>query len=627
MKYLLTISLFIFGTLSAFSQWVSQSIDLNPGWNAIFFEVQPLPAEADTVFEGLPIESVWEWNRTERIIEFVQDPNDLLPRLPEWSTFFPEGSENRFLSNLLDIQGSRPYLVKVAGSSAVTLTVRGTPCPPKAKWVPNSFNFVGFHVASGGAPTFRDYFRDSPAHDAQQIFSLGSNGKWAFTSNIAQIEKGRGYWVKTKGASEFTGSIEVKSPVARAIDFGAVLESTNLEIHNHSSELATVTITPTESEARPTELSQYAEVSGIVPLLLRDPLSASAEYPMGRWLPFTTAQAISVEGGEQRYLELAIDRSSMGGVQGNVFQSLLEVTNGNGTQQTIGVSASIERPFVAGEARVLSNEKSKSTQKSASEPSRFAGLWVGSVRLDKVNWLGGVPESIDVINPNYDGANRAQPRPTDSEFNFRIILHMDATGNVKLLQKVIQVWENGTMAPDPDNAGLNIVDESGRYRLFSSEQAAADYEGATIRSNSSVPRRLSTAAYPLRAPLEMSLSGDIGGGGSLSGLILLSHTDPLNPFQHVYHPQHDSLDARYNDTLPPGAESFTIQRSISFEFTTDPPIGEPLPGWGSTELGGNYGESITGIYGGDRNGDGSPDPINISGTFTLRRVSLIGTLD
>ena len=51
------------GTWSSFGQWTTQTISLQPGWNAVFLEIQPEPSESDAVFAGLPVESVWRWNR------------------------------------------------------------------------------------------------------------------------------------------------------------------------------------------------------------------------------------------------------------------------------------------------------------------------------------------------------------------------------------------------------------------------------------------------------------------------------------------------------------------------------------------------------------------------------------
>ena len=45
------------------AQWRTQTIQLQPGWNAVHLEVQPEPRILDEVFAGLPVESVWKWDR------------------------------------------------------------------------------------------------------------------------------------------------------------------------------------------------------------------------------------------------------------------------------------------------------------------------------------------------------------------------------------------------------------------------------------------------------------------------------------------------------------------------------------------------------------------------------------
>ena len=41
------------------AQWVEQSYQRQPGWNSIYLEVDPEPEQADLLFAGLPIASVW----------------------------------------------------------------------------------------------------------------------------------------------------------------------------------------------------------------------------------------------------------------------------------------------------------------------------------------------------------------------------------------------------------------------------------------------------------------------------------------------------------------------------------------------------------------------------------------
>jgi len=104
----------------------------------------------------------------------------------------------------------------------------------------------------------------------------------------------------------------------------------------------------------------------------------------------------------------------------------------------------------------------------------------------------------------------------------------------------------------------------------------------------------------------------------VSATIDLDYDDPLNPFLHRYHPDHDNLNARYTQQLPPGVESFTIQRQVELTFTADPPDALPLAGWGDTQLGGQYRETITGVH---------AEPIYIEGAFRLQKVSNISSIN
>ena len=45
-----------FGVCSSLGQWATQQITLNPGWNAVYLEVQPEPDDCDAVFAAVPVE-------------------------------------------------------------------------------------------------------------------------------------------------------------------------------------------------------------------------------------------------------------------------------------------------------------------------------------------------------------------------------------------------------------------------------------------------------------------------------------------------------------------------------------------------------------------------------------------
>src|SRR5688500_12137045 len=82
-------------TTAVNAQWTSQAIHLKPGWNAIFLEVQPEPRECDALLQDLPIQSVWCWNRSFDSVQFIQDPETLVPGQPDWLLWVPRNTAAR----------------------------------------------------------------------------------------------------------------------------------------------------------------------------------------------------------------------------------------------------------------------------------------------------------------------------------------------------------------------------------------------------------------------------------------------------------------------------------------------------------------------------------------------------
>src|SRR5438067_6581069 len=51
----------------------TQTFSLQPGWNAIFVDVEPSNSDPAVVFASVPLESVWTWNGRQAGIDFVKD--------------------------------------------------------------------------------------------------------------------------------------------------------------------------------------------------------------------------------------------------------------------------------------------------------------------------------------------------------------------------------------------------------------------------------------------------------------------------------------------------------------------------------------------------------------------------
>jgi len=199
----------------------------------------------------------------------------------------------------------------------------------------------------------------------------------------------------------------------------------------------------------------------------------------------------------------------------------------------------------------------------------LAGLWIGEATVTAV-------ESKPLANA---------VKPAGSTFPLRYLIHVADNGTAQVLSQVFM----GPMAAAPYDFGL-CKSEAG---------LKADAKSAA--------RRLVATHMPL--DLALGATGSFAIGGFLGCTIATPFDDPTNPFVHQYHPDHDNKS---------GQESYTVTRQVSFTFTETPPGGGSATGWGSSVIGGTYGEVVGGLH---------KQTISITGTFELRRGSELGTLN
>ena len=109
-------------------------------------------------------------------------------------------------------------------------------------------------------------------------------------------------------------------------------------------------------------------------------------------------------------------------------------------------------------------------------------------------------------------------------------------------------------------------------------------------------------------------------------LIDIPAQDPLNPFKHKYHPDHDNLDAKFEPFDPTQLspylwESFAVKRTLTLELTNEPAFEDMTAeqaaamaaelDWGGQNWGGNYTEIIEGLHQND---------ITVKGYFIIRHL-------
>lgn len=207
--------------------------------------------------------------------------------------------------------------------------------------------------------------------------------------------------------------------------------------------------------------------------------------------------------------------------------------------------------------------------------STLAGLWIGEAVVTAV-------ESKPLENA---------VKPAGSAFPLRYLIHVDDAGTASVLSQVFM----GPMAAAPHDFGL-CRSEAG---------LKADAKSAA--------RRIVATHMPL--DLALGATGSFAIGSSLACTIATPFDDPTNPFVHQYHPDHDNKSGR--TALVAGQESYNVTRQVSFTFTATPPGGGSATGWGSSVIGGTYGEVVSGLH---------KQSISITGTFELRRASELGAI-
>jgi hypothetical protein len=204
----------------------------------------------------------------------------------------------------------------------------------------------------------------------------------------------------------------------------------------------------------------------------------------------------------------------------------------------------------------------------------LAGLWLGEAIV------GGVESKT----AGYTGTATAQ------SYSLRYIVHVDDAGNARVLSQVYL----GQLAGATPQPGICTVESL----LDPASKASA--------------RRIVAAHLPLDRVLD---GGTMALGGSLSCTISTPFNDPTSPFVHQYHPDHDNKSG--TTPLEAGQESYDLGRAVTFAISAAAPAGVSATGYGSSVIAGNYTEVLTGLR---------KDSVTVTGTFSLRRVSEIGTL-
>ncbi|MCB1095555.1 MAG: hypothetical protein KDN22_08290 [Verrucomicrobiae bacterium] len=579
MKHLLRVGSAITSALLALQVAASglertQTIELVEGWNCVWLEVDP-DDSAENVFSGYDIETVAAFFPSNGPVEFIEDPGEAAFNADGWSVWYSNDEADQ--GNLDRIHGNRAYLIK-ATASIPSFSVTGVVRFHEYLWVPDSFNLVGFCVETGDEPTFGEFFAPASAHPSNRIFKLGDNNQWVGVSASEALENGKAYWVYSAGQSRYQRPLTVSIDGIDSIDYGTGIVNQELLISNLSEASASY------------KIERVGEPNGLE--LIKVDFDPSADPPTevesAALVDFTFPEALPAR--TSRAATIRVDRGWS--TEEAEREQLYKISSAD-TGTCVWLPIRATRADLIGDAEDLTAASGNS------------GLWVGEVRINQVARIRE-PDPENNLEPTKYGAS------------MRVIVHVDGSGQARLLKAVTMMRTKTVDGIDP------------KFVLVTRDEKIPFFEGIERRSGKLVGRRIETVSYDLPRDVadpniildqttanqtpefktELDLTGAVGLGKTLKTMpntLVLDKWHRSNPYRHAFHPDHRS--------------GFRIKREMQFNFHDE--ISEEVQktaGYGVDVLTGDYRESIVGLV--------KPDQkMWVAGAFAFRRISTVEELN
>ena len=644
MKFFTAITALVLAASHASAQWQTTTYSLKGGWNAIHLSGDATYQSLEQLLPPTVLE-VWRWNPNPSQVQFTESP--LIPSAgtPEWSVWKRGEPENSSLSQLT---GQASYLVKCSGTSNSTHTVPilHSPLPPANQWVRSGANLMGFPTAGNGSssPFFSTFFASFPLATAAntRIFKyiggdLGAgNPLQIFSPATERIDRTKAYWFSADVVGNFYGPAEISLTGNRGLSFGRTGSIVSARIRNRASAPLTITFTPAPSEGAP---SGQTPVAGPAPLTRRTFNATTllwTETPISAAFQEVIAPQTTVE------VQFGIDRAAMTGAADARYASFLRVTD-SGNLMDIYLPATATSTSLAGlwVGDIALKQVSNSSTTTGNTPREFPLRTLlhvsdsGNVSLLSQVFIGrlaagahdlGVCTQESLLDPaTLDTAQRlvSAHMPLDQVLS-------NGSGGVnpgQSLVRTIQIPFNDATNPfvhqyHPDHDNKNARFKSIPLPVYESATATASITGTAVTgvtvgaSGSGYKTTPFVTVSPPPSGTTAAVTADVAGGK----VIALTITNPGSGYLAAPtvtiapSPSPTPTTAKISD----GVEAPAITRTCTFSFTASPPIGSTVgSGWGSSTIGGNYQETITGLHRND---------IILTGTFELRRANELGTL-
>jgi hypothetical protein len=577
--------------LPARAQWVTQTLQLKTGWNAVFLHVDAKHATLEQLVGAAapvvtPIEQVWRWNPNSATHQFIQSPQQPVDTGSQWSVWRRSGGTPATLDRLT---GNTAYLVY--STADYVWDLKGQPVLPNYRWSTSGLNFFGFPTVATAAPSFEDFLAEVPSLQFSEIFRYPGgefgpdNPRRVFALRTTSVRRGEAFWIRAGEVyNHYFGPFEVTAAGSGRLAFGDSLSSFSFRIRNQTAASLTVSLKLVASEAPP---AGQPAIVAVPPLLVRGAQNTTdltyglSALPVD--IPQTWTLSPRGEQGSEAEVVLGLDRAAMSANVGELLAGVLQLTDSLGhSQLELAVSA---------------------------QPASRAGLWVGGVAVTDVGQYLKTYQRGAGDQPVVDGDGKyvvtavdTSMQPVPASYPLRLIVHNPASGPATLFQRVYYGF---------DAASSPIL---------------ANQESALARDRIADSRRLSAAHLPWSdANPGWDFSGGLAQGVAVKATIATEFNDQAaNPFLHTYHPDHDNLNASFRNELPQGSESYKVIREITLE--PQPPAADFNSRVAASQtLRGTYLETIR-VQGLARSTGPDTRQFEVRGVFELNRLNEIPTL-
>jgi hypothetical protein len=314
-KKCLGVAICLLALVSSAAPMRTQTVALNTGWNAVWLEVAPEADSPSVIFAGKPVDIVAAYALPVSEAQFAKNKTVNMQSLAGWQVWYA------------------PHRADASLSRLGRLSIRGEVVAGEVQWTPNRFSLVGFSVSGGAAPTFKQFFQGSSAHNHNKIYRL-IDGTWrqVLQLDAETLRSGEAFWIYSDGPSVYQGPLSVKANASLGLVLGDSVKGT-LAFRNETPHPLAFTLSLVTDEGN-TALPLAAVVSVLCSNALGK-VDAPINFPAGAWMQTFPA----FEPGEGMTLPIVL---RMRDVQPGSYSGLLKVTTDLGTETWLPVRATRE---------------------------------------------------------------------------------------------------------------------------------------------------------------------------------------------------------------------------------------------------------------------------------------------